>query len=155
MAGPVKKSSPKSFRRWQNLSLAQKSVPYMCPDSQPAQNEKAQPPLCNRRLRFIESGSGGRARTYPSTFTESNTSATQPVHIHAKPAQQNSLEASADKQAQQNPDTSEQNQHTLLHSRRVPEEYGFPEDLAEIVEAWPDLSDKLKARLLKIVKESR
>ena len=38
---------------------------------------------------------------------------------------------------------------------RYGEEYGFPEDLAEIVEAWPELSDKVKVRLLKIVKKSR
>ena len=112
-------------------------------------------PLRIKGVALIQSGSGGRARTYPSTFTESNTSATQPVHIHAKPAQQNSLEASSNKQHQQTPDTSEQNQHTLLHSRRVPEEYGFPEDLAEIVEAWPDLSDEARDRIVEIVKESR
>ena len=35
------------------------------------------------------------------------------------------------------------------------EDYGFSEDLAEIIEAWPDLSDEARARIVEIVKESR
>jgi hypothetical protein len=41
--------------------------------------------------------------------------------------------------AEQNPDTSVQLSSTSLHSKRVPEEYQLPEDLAKVVAAWPAL----------------
>ena len=45
-----------------------------------------------------------------------------------------------------------QSPNTSLHSKRVPEEYQIPDDLTEVVAAWPSLSDDQKAQVLAIVK---
>jgi len=35
-----------------------------------------------------------------------------------------------------------------VHAKRVPEEYQIPDDLAEVIAAWPRLPQKVKARIL-------
>ena len=40
---------------------------------------------------------------------------------------------------------------TSLHLKRVPEEYQIPDDLTEVVAAWPSLSDDQKAQVLAII----
>jgi hypothetical protein len=42
-----------------------------------------------------------------------------------------------------------------VHPKRVPEEYQFPADLAEVVDAWPDLPEQVKAKILAKVRASR
>ena len=68
-----------------------------------------------------------------------------------KSKQISALPASAEVGQKQILASSGQEQDISEHSKRVPEEYRFPDDLDKVVAAWPFLSQTLKAKILAMV----
>ena len=71
--------------------------------------------------------------------------------------QTSELRSATGQPPKQKADTSKQKQHTYPHSKRVPGEYGFsdqlPEGLAEVVSRWDSLPDTVRSDILKKVRE--
>ena len=55
---------------------------------------------------------------------------------------------SSDSGKKQKHTLSAHNPHISVHSKRVPEEYQIPDDLAEVIAAWPHLPQEVKAEIL-------
>ena len=72
----------------------------------------------------------------------------------AKAKQINALKPSDKSGKKQNLALSAHNQDTSAHSKRVPEEYQLPPDLAHIVSNWDRLSKETKGRIMAIVQET-
>ncbi len=71
----------------------------------------------------------------------------------AKSEQSSALEKSPDTVDQQNPALSQQNPSTSTHQECVPSVSKNP-DLDQVVAAWDDLPDQIKAQILELVKTS-
>ena len=71
----------------------------------------------------------------------------------AKSGQSSALEKSPDTVDQQNPALSQQNPSTSTHEKCVPSVSKNP-DLDQVVAAWDDLPDLIKAQILELVKTS-
>ena len=71
----------------------------------------------------------------------------------AKSRQSSALEKSPDTVDQQNPALSQQNPSTSTHEKCVPSVSKNP-DLDQVVAAWDDLPNLVKARILELVKTS-
>jgi len=69
----------------------------------------------------------------------------------AKSGQSSALEKSPDTVDQQNPALSQQNPSTSTHEKCVPSVSKNP-DLDQVVAAWDDLPNLVKARILELVK---
>ena len=87
-------------------------------------------------------------------FAASASNDAKPPQKGADSLQFSALAQSAHDTNQQKSALSEQNLSTSEHETIVPSVHQDP-DLAEVIKAWSELSDKAKARVLKIVKESR
>ena len=72
----------------------------------------------------------------------------------ANSAQFSVLATTPDAADEQKSALPQQNPSTSVHEKCVPSVHQN-RDLQDVVEAWPDLSDKVKVHLLKIVKDSR
>ena len=72
-----------------------------------------------------------------------------------KPLQDNALDDSSNPASEQNLTPSSQSRNTSSHEKLVHSVYenGLPEDLAEVVTAWPDLSVEMKAEILAKVRK--
>ena len=72
-----------------------------------------------------------------------------------KPLQDNALDDSSNPASEQNLTPSSQSCNTTSHEKRVHSVYadGMPEDLAEVVAVWPDLSVEMKAEILAKARE--
>ena len=109
-------------------------------------------PVANKPVTAgVPSGESFPAAPLPVTRTDPTQN---PNKFTAKPLQHRSVGASQDEQPQDNPHTSTQFQDSSPHPGRVPEEYGLPKDLAEIVANWDSLLDALKADILTKVREA-
>ena len=71
----------------------------------------------------------------------------------AKSGQSSALEKSPDTVGEQNSALSQQNPSTSTHEKCVPSVSKNP-DLDQVVGAWDDLPDLIKARILELVKTS-
>ncbi len=71
----------------------------------------------------------------------------------AKSGQFNALAKSSDTVDQQNSALPQQNPSTSTHEKCVPSVHQNP-DLDQVVAAWDDLPDLIKARILELVKTS-
>ena len=72
---------------------------------------------------------------------------------HAKSGQYSALAKSGDTVDQQNPALSQQNLSTSAHEKCVPSVHRHP-DLDQVVAAWDDLPDLVRARILELVRTS-
>ena len=72
---------------------------------------------------------------------------------HAKSGQYSALAKSGDTVDQQNSALSQQNPSTSTHQECVPSVHQNP-DLDQVVAAWDDLPDLIKARILELAKTS-
>ena len=91
-------------------------------------------------------------------FSEENRSATQAVHKPCNSLQNHELEVAPPVQPKQNANTSEHKQHTSVREKCAivcwnPET--IPEDLAQVIAAWDDLSEKAKREILNLVQAAR
>jgi hypothetical protein len=71
----------------------------------------------------------------------------------AKSEQFSALEKSSDTDDQQNSALSQQNPSTSAHEKCVPSVHRHP-DLDQVVAAWDDLPDLVRARILELVRTS-
>ena len=71
----------------------------------------------------------------------------------AKSGQSSALEKSPDTVGEQNSALSQQNPSTSTHEKCVPSVSKNP-DLDQVVVAWDDLPDQIKAQILELVKTS-
>lgn len=78
----------------------------------------------------------------------------KPKQKCANSIQFSALEGSPDSTNQQKPALSKQNPSTSERQERAPSVHQ-DRDLAEVIESWSELSDKVKARVLKLVEESK
>ena len=72
----------------------------------------------------------------------------------ANSAQFSALATTPDAADEQKSALPQQNPSTSVHEKCVPSVHR-DRDLREVVEAWPDLSDEARDRIVEIVKESR
>ena len=124
-------------------------VPCAYPEDEEAERENATP---------VDTGGCALTKLAPALGLEPRSDL---QHNHAetrqndaKPGQSSALEKAPDTIDEQNPALPQQNPSTSVHEKCVPSVHQ-DHDLRYVVEAWPELSDKVKARLLKIVKKRR
>mgnify|MGYP003973757297 CR=1 FL=1 len=88
----------------------------------------------------------------PVTHLETETS-----HRSAKSLQNKTLGDSSDPAPEQNLTDPKHSRNTSTHKKSVRRVYadGLPEDLAELVEEWPDLPEKVKVEILAKVRAVR
>jgi len=82
-----------------------------------------------------------------------NTSTAQqtgPLQNATEDKQKLTLAQSAEGQREQIATDPGQKDNSSAHPKRVPEEYQLPEDLAEVVTAWPDLTAEVKAEMFAV-----
>jgi hypothetical protein len=72
----------------------------------------------------------------------------EPPQNCAKSIQNSALSDSSGYDEKQRHALSAHNPHISVHSKRVPEEYQIPDDLAEVITAWPHLPQKVRAEIL-------
>ena len=123
-------------------------VPCAYPEDEEAERENAAP---------VDTGGRAFTKLAPALGLEPRSDL---QHNHAetrqnpaKSGQSSALEKSPDTVDQQNPALSQQNPSTSTHEKCVPSVSKNP-DLDQVVAAWDDLPDLIKARILELVKTS-
>ena len=84
-----------------------------------------------------------------------NTSDTEAAQSRAKSIHHNASTDPPSITHKQKPHKAAHKHDTSAHSERVPGEYQFPEDLAEVVAAWPSLPQEVRAAVLAKVKANQ
>ncbi len=113
------------------------------------QNEKTQPPSVTEGCASTELAPA--LGLEPSSHVLHNDAESQ--QNNAKLRQSSALAKSPDTVGEQNSALSQQNPSTSTHEKCVPSVSKNP-DLDQVVAAWDDLPDLIKARILELVKTS-
>ena len=113
------------------------------------QNEKTQPPSVTEGCASTELAPA--LELEPRSDLQHNHAETR--QNPAKSGQSSALAKSPDTVDQQNPALSQQNPSTSTHEKCVPSVSKNP-DLDQVVAAWDDLPDLIKAQILELVKIS-